>query len=710
VVVAIVILLELGRTETRHTLEERLVGRKSTELSGQGSHSLAVVIGTFLSGISIVSLDPRTALGNKLGDMDSGEDVLETFVGIVASGDLNAVVGGNQGRTVGNKGEVLVVVLGVKDNSLGDTLGRGPEFNASRGVSVISREIVKELPHVAVEVSVEEVPGSRNARMPVGATSSLDDGRNALELGPASIHVSFLLDLPEPTIGVCNERRGLLDGVSEATSKEIPCPLDAVLDSVGEVAKGAHGDGLLRGVNGIAVALGLERDNHLRVGLGTQRAGLKKRLGVEDATVVNVGSCLEVIKSVSNDIDVALPESIVEGGKLSVLTDGGLQSSNLEITIHSLGSRCSSHALGLADVLGPEKELPVQVGGLDTVHIGNGNKAIGASADTHESVVLEELTTKSTSANNKDLLVSNLGLEGLAENGEKMVVAGVGRGELRGRQGVVTLGEGIKGIPIEPLPERGELASELYHFLRDHTAVEGIESGKLSAGQGSHKLDGGLLYGLQLESVLLRPRLLRGDPLLGQSEHLIGVGSVTDLRQEAVLLPEGLKTDEGSMELLAATPLAEVSVDHHAFTGGNGGDDPLREATIADSERDLHLLNDTTNSVLAVDCGVNLLPIKLEAASLHIGDLARLAIIQVGDASDLPEDDVVPVLQVEPLALDGVDGGVLAIGDGGDDRRLAVFAVGIAASKGIAEVKEGVASETTDVCNAKKEAERKQNE
>jgi len=51
-----------------------------------------------------------------------------------------------------------------------------------------------------------------------------------------------------------------------------------MLDLVGEVTKGAHGDRLLRGVLRVTVALGLVRHDHLSVSLGAEGTRLKKGL------------------------------------------------------------------------------------------------------------------------------------------------------------------------------------------------------------------------------------------------------------------------------------------------------------------------------------------------------------------------------------------------------------------------------------------------
>lgn len=52
-------------------------------------------------------------------------------------------------------------------------------------------------------------------------------------------------------------------------------------------------------------------DNHLRVRLGSERAGFEERLLVPDALLIHVKSSLDVIDSVNNEVE-AVPELVVE--------------------------------------------------------------------------------------------------------------------------------------------------------------------------------------------------------------------------------------------------------------------------------------------------------------------------------------------------------------------------------------------------------------
>ena len=91
----------------------------------------------------------------------------------------------------------------------------------------------------------------------------------------------------------------------------ISCPLDGVLDLVGEVLEGAEGDGFLRGVDDVVVAQGVVRDDDLGVAFGPQGATLKQRLFVPDALLIDVLPCLDVVDRIHHEVQLG-PEIVIE--------------------------------------------------------------------------------------------------------------------------------------------------------------------------------------------------------------------------------------------------------------------------------------------------------------------------------------------------------------------------------------------------------------
>jgi len=77
--------------------------------------------------------------------------------------------------------------------------------------------------------------------------------------------------------------------------KEVPGPLNAMIQKVREVLKGAQRDPFLWRIGGISIGLGLEGNNDLRVALGSQGSRLEERFLVEYALGVNEFPSLQVI-------------------------------------------------------------------------------------------------------------------------------------------------------------------------------------------------------------------------------------------------------------------------------------------------------------------------------------------------------------------------------------------------------------------------------
>jgi hypothetical protein len=93
-----------------------------------------------------------------------------------------------------------------------------------------------------------------------------------------------------------------LSSSDEQGVEGVASPLDAVLDKVGEISHGAHGNGLLWWILRITVTKCLVWNNHLRVGFGSESAGLQERLLVPDTLLINIESSLDIINSIDNKV------------------------------------------------------------------------------------------------------------------------------------------------------------------------------------------------------------------------------------------------------------------------------------------------------------------------------------------------------------------------------------------------------------------------
>ena len=72
----------------------------------------------------------------------------------------------------------------------------------------------------------------------------------------------------------------------------------------------------------------------------------------------------------------------------------------------------------------PEEELSAEVALLDVVHVSQEERTLAflASADSHQSEVLQELATQRTGANQEHIQVPQLLLEALAEHGDLAII------------------------------------------------------------------------------------------------------------------------------------------------------------------------------------------------------------------------------------------------------------------------------------------------
>jgi len=186
----------------------------------------------------------------------------------------------------------------------------------------------------------------------------LDSGKSRYHLQGAGLpHLSqegFLISKESPSV---------LRTVTEDTVELITAPLNAVLNQVGEVPHSAHGDGIFWRVLYFMIAQSLVRDYHLRVSLGSQSTRFKEGDFVPDTSFVHVITSVNIINGINHEID-AFPEFVIEKVfcLLSYLGGVGFE---VEIRVHSLGNFGGALRLLFTNVVVSEKELAVEVAGLN---------------------------------------------------------------------------------------------------------------------------------------------------------------------------------------------------------------------------------------------------------------------------------------------------------------------------------------------------------
>jgi len=186
-----------------------------------------------------------------------------------------------------------------------------------------------------LEEGVEVITGNLHASLKIGVALQVNNVLYFLELINAASRSSVLFQSVNEGIGALNKVNSILDTADEQAVEGLTAPLNAMLDQVGEVTQSAHGDTFLWRVLRVTVAKGLVGDNHLRVGLGAEGAGLEERLLVPDALLIDVESGLDVIDSVNDEVE-ALPELIVEGG-FGRHVNIGVVGSDVELGVHLFG-------------------------------------------------------------------------------------------------------------------------------------------------------------------------------------------------------------------------------------------------------------------------------------------------------------------------------------------------------------------------------------
>ena len=278
--------------------------------------------------------------------------------------------------------------------------------------------------------------------------------------------LQLLLGIIKISLRIFSELLIFPRSTSELTLKVISGPFDTMVNKVREVSQGTHGDTVLFRILRVAVRLGLTRDNALRVTLSTQSTRFEQVLIVEDTSVIDVKSGLDVINGVDNSIQ-ALPEVISE---LVVIVWGnsGLKSFNLKVRVHLLGFSAGTFRFRLLDIGSSEQELSVEIGDLNSIIISTNNFTMLTSGEARKGKLLKIFTAQSTSTDQEELLVGEFILEFVTKDGDLIIISG--SLELSGDVGSRSNFELVK---VEPLSQRHVFTSVLEDFLGNNTTPEG---------------------------------------------------------------------------------------------------------------------------------------------------------------------------------------------------------------------------------------------
>lgn len=221
----------------------------------------------------------------------------------------------------------------------------------------------------------------------------------------------------------------------------------------------------------------------------------------------------------------------------------------LQLGVHFRNRSRRTLRLELADVLGSEQELPVQVALFDGIQIRDVNDTSTLTAQTHHAPVLEHFTTDRTRSDQELALFVDLLLKLGAKDGNLRVVPRVDWLTVvfcrqLGRQGF----ERVKVHRLHHWVELG--TARLEDFLGDESTDDGHHRGNLSASLvrqlGEHLF----------VQRFLAPSFLGN--LLGEGDYELGIVRVSWSRQTSVLVDKRGKRLETGVQRSGSIKLGKV--------------------------------------------------------------------------------------------------------------------------------------------------------
>ena len=293
---------------------------------------------------------------------------------------------------------------------------------------VVGRVLADQRADLRVKVGGEAAKGPADARRGVGGAADRrlvdggdggGDGGGVVSLQVAKVVVAF-----EPRVDGGGRLR-------KFALEEVARPLQRVLYPVRERLQRAHRRRLLWRVRRRTVRLREVWHDDLHVALRPRRAALEQRQPVPHALAIDVQPSLDIVQRVAHNVQPA-PERLVE--RPAVAADPLLVRGDAEARVDALARGGGARRLGLADVVGTEEELAVEVRPLDRVHVRHHHLAAVAGADAHQRQTLEELAADCAGADDEGTLAGEARAQRIAEHRTLAVEAVAARRRTRRRR------------------------------------------------------------------------------------------------------------------------------------------------------------------------------------------------------------------------------------------------------------------------------------
>ena len=157
------------------------------------------------------------------------------------------------------------------------------------------------------------------------------------------------------------------------------------------------------------------RNHHLHVALGPQSSRFKKRFAVINASSIHVYTSIDIVESVGHAVKLA--EEFVVKEVFGFRADAILKRSNIDVRIHHPNSSGSRARFSLSHIRRAEKELSVQVGLFDAIHVSHIDVSAFSGTDSEHGKVFEKLTAYGSSTNHEVLEATQCLLEVGPEHG-----------------------------------------------------------------------------------------------------------------------------------------------------------------------------------------------------------------------------------------------------------------------------------------------------
>jgi len=173
--------------------------------------------------------------------------------------------------------------------------------------------------------------------------------------------------------------------------------------------KGAMGDLVVcLGVLLWRVRLCFVRLHNLNVTFGPESATVNHGYSGLNTFLIDVKSCLHIVKSISDDCLILEKCFRVDIGSalMDLVESCGYVPFQVLVHLDCRGCRC--WRFWLSQMLFSEQELPIEVANLNNIGISEDDMPIFSSTDTKHRIVFEKLTSDSPSSNHKQLAILNL--------------------------------------------------------------------------------------------------------------------------------------------------------------------------------------------------------------------------------------------------------------------------------------------------------------